>query len=164
MVSEKVAKLQARLNESRAFLDSILDQVGDRWDVQIYSDGAGWTTRQLLIHLMISDKGQTATVQQIAAGGDPLPADFDLERFNRRSVEKGAATTPDEARAVMRESRGALLAWTETVTDEALEHTGRHASGNIFSATQYLKIMAIHERDHARDMAKALDITPVNQV
>ncbi len=47
--------------------------------------------------------------------------------------------------------RVALLAWTQTVTDEALEQSGRHASGNILSAVQYLKIMAIHERDHGKD-------------
>ncbi len=159
MASEKIEKLKARLAEARDVLNIVLDQVGDRWDRQVYSDGAGWTVYQLLIHLMISDRGQTRTVQQIAIGEDPIPADFDLERYNRRSVEKSVGVTPEAARAALAESRAELLTWLETVDETALDRQGRHASLNIFSVAQILKMMAIHERDHANDLAKALGIT-----
>lgn len=159
MASEKIEKLRAKLAEARDVLNTVLDQVGDRWDRQVYSDGAGWTVYQLLIHLMISDRGQTRTVQQIAIGEDPIPADFDLERYNRRSVEKSVGVTPEAARAALAESRAELLTWLETVDEAALDRQGRHASLNIFSVAQILRMMAIHERDHANDLAKALGIT-----
>jgi hypothetical protein len=160
MASEKVELLKARLSESRALLDRVLDQVGERWDTQVYSDGAGWTARQLLIHLMVSDRGQTSTVKAIAAGENPIPEDFDLERYNRRSVDKNADISPEAARAALAGSRDELLTWLETVDEAALERTGRHASLNIFSVAQIIEMMAIHERDHAHDLAKALGVTP----
>lgn len=156
MHSDTIDKLRARLTDARAVLDAVLDRVGDRWDTPVYAAGDAWTARDLLIHLMISDRGQSKTVQTIAQGGDPLPADFDLERYNSSSVKKAAATTPEEARASLAASRADLLAWLPTVTEPMLAQSGRHASGNIFTVAQYLKIMALHERDHANDLARAL--------
>ena len=91
-MSQHSQELKAALAESRQYLNHVLDQVGERWDTQVYAEGAAWTVGQLAIHLMISDKGQTNTAMAIARGEDLIPADFDLERYNRRSVEKRADT------------------------------------------------------------------------
>ncbi len=60
--------------------------------------------------MSISDKGLTNQAIGAAEGRETVPADFDLERYNRRSVEKNAAMTPDEARASLENSRAELLA------------------------------------------------------
>ena len=153
-----VQTLKTELSDSRATLDSVLDQIGDRWDTQIYSDGAAWTARQLLIHLAISDSGQTNTVIGIVAGQETVPADFDLERYNRRSVEKRAEMTTDAARQMLNESRVKLNSWLDTLDEAALDKRGRHASLNIYSVAEFLDVMANHERNHARDMARVLAI------
>jgi hypothetical protein len=44
------------------------------------------------------------------------------------------------------------------VEDAALQRQGRHASLQVFSVAQYLKIMALHERTHAQDIARVLSI------
>lgn len=157
MASDK-AHLRQKLLDSRAFLDSVLDQVGDRWDVQVYSDGAAWNVLQLLRHLADSDRGQSKTAMAIARGEDPIPPDFDLERYNQRMTEKHAAMTAEQAREQMRGTREALLAWLDDVEDAALQQQGRHASLQVFSVAQYLKIMALHERTHAQDIARVLSI------
>jgi len=157
-MSQRTQELKAALVESRKYLNNILDQVGDGWDTQVYTEGAGWTVRQLAIHLMISDKGQTSTAMAIARGEDPVPADFDLDRYNKRSVEKRADTGLDDVRACLAASFAEREAWLDTLDDAALEKRGRHCSGRILSVEEIMRVMADHERAHANDIAKVLNI------
>nr|MBA3875082.1 DinB family protein [Anaerolineae bacterium] len=156
--SQHSQELKAALAESRQHLNHVLDQVGERWDTQVYTEGAAWTVGQLAIHLMISDKGQTNTAMAIARGEDLIPADFDLERYNRRSVEKRADTTMDAVRKGLAESFTEREAWLDTLDDDTLEKRGRHGSGRILSVAEIMRVMADHERAHADDIAKVLDI------
>jgi hypothetical protein len=154
----RLTELKANLTQSRQHLNHVLDLVGDRWDTQVYTEGAAWTVRQLAIHLMISDKGQTSTVMGIARGEDPIPADFDLERYNRRSVEKRADTSIGDVRAALAASFAEREAWLDTLDDAALDKQGRHGSGRILSAGEILQVMADHENTHADDIARVLNI------
>jgi hypothetical protein len=155
---ERTEKYKQRLADSRQYVDSVLDQVGDRWQRQVYSEGAAWNVLQLGIHLMVSDKGQNNTVMAIARGENNIPEDFDLERYNRRSVEKRADTTPEQIRASLNQSRAELFAWLDTIDDATLDQQGRHATLQILTIAQFLNVMANHERQHAEDIARALDI------
>jgi uncharacterized damage-inducible protein DinB len=157
-MSERLEQLKADLTTARAHLNRILDQVGDRWETPVYSEGAAWNARQLLLHLMISDKGQLLTLRMIAEGGEGVPADFDLERYNRRSVEKQAETSIEAARAALDASAAERESWLASLDDAALERSGRHGSGQIMTVEQILSLMARHERSHADDIARALNI------
>lgn len=157
-ISKRAEILKERLQKSRAYLNYVLDAVGDRWETQVYSDGAAWNVRQLLIHIAISDMGMLKNMQNIAQGVESVPADFDINRYNQRSVEKRAEMTIAEARASLEQSRAATEAWLETIEDATLEITGRHPSLHILSIAQMLKVMSNHEQDHARDIANVLKI------
>lgn len=153
-----IETIQSNLAQARDRLNHVFDQVGDRWDIQVYSDGAAWTVRQLAIHLMITDKGQNTTLLSIVGGGEGVPADFDLERYNRRSVEKRAEATIAEVRAALAASFAERAAWLDTLEEAALARAGRHGSLRIMSVAEILNLMAEHERAHAADIAKALKI------
>jgi hypothetical protein len=157
MPAERIQKYIDRLHTSRAHLNEVLDSVpAEQWDQQIYSDGAQWTVRQLLIHLMAADKGQNNVVMGIADGREVIPADYDLERFNKRSVEKQAEITVEQARTSLAASRQQLLEWLAQVDESALDKQGRHASMHILSVAQILNVIANHEATHADDIAKFL--------
>jgi hypothetical protein len=157
-MTPRLAQLQQTLTESNAYLNRVLDAVGDGWDTQIYSDGAAWTARQLLIHLALSNQGLNNQVFGIAEGREVIPPDFDINRYNKRSVEKKAEMTNDEARASLNESRAALFKWMESVDDSVLEREGRHASLKVMSLAAMLQLIADHERGHANDIARVLAI------
>jgi hypothetical protein len=158
-LSERIQKIKNELAASRRVLNEVLNQVGDRWNIQVYSDGAAWTVHQLAVHLAISDRGQTNVVMGIAEGREVVPPDFDLERYNRRSVDKRAEMSVDDARAEMAASRDQLNAWLDTIDDSVLDRQGRHASLRILSIEQFLlDMMAGHERAHASDIARVLGI------
>lgn len=150
--------IKAGLAEARDLLNRVLDSVGDRWEASVYSDGAAWNVRQLVIHMAIADKGMNNQVMGIAEGREVIPADFDVDRYNKRSVEKQAEMTPEQARASLVESRAALLDWLNQADPSVLDRSGRHASLRILTVGQILDVMIAHERDHARDIARALDI------
>jgi len=153
-----IETIKTGLAEARDFLNRVLDSVGDRWDAQVYSDGAAWNVRQLVIHIALSDKGMNNQIMGIAEGREVIPPDFDIERYNKRSVEKQADMTPEQARASLAESRTALLAWLDSADEALLERSGRHASLQILTVRQILELMIAHERDHARDIARVLGI------
>jgi hypothetical protein len=163
-LSERIQKVKHELAASRQYLNEVLNQVGDRWNTQVYSDGAAWTVHQLAVHLAVSDRGQTNVVKGIAEGRELVPPDFDLERYNRRSVEKRLDMSAGDVRTEMAASREQLNAWLDTIDDSVLDRQGRHASMRILSIEQFLvDMMAGHERTHAGDIARVLGID-VSQV
>jgi hypothetical protein len=158
-MSERIEALKSRLAESRRRVNEVLDQVGDRWDTQVYSEGAAWNVRQLLVHMSLSDKGLNGQAMGIAEDKEVIPADFDLELFNRRSVEKRGEMTVEEARANMEKSRQDLLAWLDGITDESvLNKEGRMAALEIMSVEKLVHHVANHEETHANDIARVLGI------
>ena len=157
-MSDRRTAIQDELNETRAYLESILDQVEDRWETPVYSDGLEWTIRQIVTHLADAEKGHWLQAKNIAEGKDIIPEDFDLERYNRRQTEKSAERTVESAHHDLETHRQGLLDWLFTITDEALDAKGRHATLRIMSVEEILLHLANHERTHAEDIARALDI------
>lgn len=157
-MAERIEQIKAELLASRQRLDSVLDAAAGQngWETTVYADG--WNAKQLLVHVMDADRGHNGQVKGIAEGREVIPADFDLERYNKRSVEKRAEMPIDEARQALNNQRTELLTWLDGIDDATLDMTGRHASLNIMSIEQILRHLANHERTHADDMARALGI------
>lgn len=158
-MSERKDNAIQNLNDSREYLESVLDAVGDRWEMRVYADGAQWNIRQLTVHLADSDKGQSRIVMAIATGQDLVSPDFDIERYNLRMTEKRADVTVDEARASLNDSRANLLQWLNKADESVLDCSGRHASLRILTIEEFLNVMADHERNHARDIAATLELS-----
>lgn len=156
-MSSRIEEMKQRLAAARQHLNTVLDQVGDRWESQVYSDGLGWTVRQLVNHLADADKGHNNQVMNIAEGVNIIPEDFDIERYNRRITEKTAAKTAAESRVDLETSRHKLNEWLNTLDETKLDQKGRHASLRILTVEQILQVMVDHERNHANDIAAVLD-------
>jgi uncharacterized damage-inducible protein DinB len=158
--AERIAQIKSRLATAREYLDSVLDSVGDRWETPVYSDGAAWNVRQLLIHMSIAEAGIFRRIQGIVNGEEDIPTDFDLERYNKRSVEKNADMSPEQARANLNAAREKLNAWVDDLSSEdILGLQGLHPTMRMMTVEEMLNIVAWHERDHAQDIAKALEGT-----
>jgi uncharacterized damage-inducible protein DinB len=155
MSKNRIAHIKQKLAEARQQLDQVLDAAAAQQDVVVFSDGQGWTVRHLAVHLADADQGNSRQVMGIAAGQEVIPPDFDIDRYNRRTIEKRGAMTFAEARAALAASRAGLLAWLDTADDAALDAQGRHATLKIMSVADILDLMAAHERMHAADIARA---------
>lgn len=153
------AQILEKLAESNAYVDSVLDSVGDRWETRVYDDGLQWTVRQVMIHVADADKGHTYQASNIAEGKEVIPADFDIERYNTRTTQKYAEKSIETVREELTAQRAAQIAWLEALDEEKLVRDGRHASGTVMTVGNILRMQALHAQAHAADIARVLGIT-----
>lgn len=155
-MSVKIDQLKQNLSDARTTLNRAFDAIGDRAEEQIYSEGAQWTLRQLAIHLALADIGHNRMVFSYANDKEFIPADYDTDRYNKRSVEKQAGMTIEQARASLLNSRQEFLTWLDNLDENILQKTGRHATLKIMTLEEIIGIMCSHEEAHAKDMMAML--------
>lgn len=146
-----------KLNESRRHFLSVTTSLSpEQWQLPIYDEGSEWLIADILRHVADSERGMTALMVQIQAGGEGVPADFDLDRWNKRAVGKLEDKTPDELMSSMSESRAKLLAFIDTIEPDDWDKRGRHASLRIMSIEEVCHLIADHEAAHANEIAQAI--------
>jgi hypothetical protein len=140
--------------------EELLEVIGQMdtadWDRPVQSAEGGWTVKQALLHLATSESGQILTGKAIAAGQPTVPDDFDLDRYNKRQVEKNQAKQPPEILFGMAESHQKLLAFLDTVSAEDLEKRGKHGRGDVISLEQLFYRIGDHEAAHTAEIKQAL--------
>ncbi len=150
-------KKQAIKDKLTTVREETLHAVGamteEQWNRPV-GDGEGgqWRAIDVLRHVTDSERGMTALMAQVQAGGEGVPADFDLERWNRRVVTKMQDKGVAELLADMGANRQALFAFIDTLADDDWAKKGRHASGRILSIEQVCHLIADHERAHVAEL------------
>jgi len=150
-------RLIARLLRARRTLLAEIDGLtADQWASAVYSDGAMSRVIDVVNHLADAESGMLRNLQNIVAGGEGVPADFDRDRYNDSRLRKTSARTPADLRSLLEENRKQLLAFVDGLDEADLDRQGRHAALEILPVENHLKIIAIHELSHARDIRLAL--------
>ena len=156
-LTERINTLQAHLQTTRTRLDEVLDQAEGREDEQLFADGAQWTIRQLAIHLALAQPGLQRQAMGFAKGEEIIPIDFDINRYNQRSVEKRAEMTFAEARHQLNQDRLELVNWLNSIEDEAiLDKGGRTSLLDVLTVAQMMERIGNHEVEHAEQIAAYL--------
>ncbi len=155
-MSERKQQLKAALQQARERLLAALEQIGERSEEQIYTDGAGWTLRQLAIHLLISERGIARVIQGIYNGENPISPDYDVDRYNQRSVEKQADMPLADAIAGLKAAREEFLTWLDAADEAKLDVVARHPLQDHIPLWQFIERQAQHEQMHAEDIERHL--------
>lgn len=146
-----------KLNDTRRQFLAVTSALSpEQWNLPIYDEGSEWLVADILRHVADSERGMTALMVQIQAGGVGVPPDFDLDRWNKRAVGKLGDKTPEELLAGMAESREQLLGFIDTIQPDDWDKKGRHASLNIMSIEEVCNLIADHEASHASEISKAI--------
>jgi hypothetical protein len=148
------AKLSAIREETVDFVSSLTD---DDWQTMAYDEGSEWTVADMFRHIVDSERGMVGTMNAIRKGGEGVPADFDLARWNRRVVEKLAHKTPLEMFEDMGENRIQLFAFIDELEDDDWSRQGRHASLRIMTIEEICHLIGDHEQGHVEVMRRAVD-------
>jgi len=158
MSQDKKETIKQRLTKTREeFRAAVGELTEEQWQTPAYSEeGADWRVLDILRHVTDSERGMTAMMAQLKAGGAGVPDDFDLTRWNRRVVTKLQDKTPAGLLDDMTHNRAALFAFIDSLADEDWARKGRHASGHIMTIEQICKLIAFHEREHLTEMQRAL--------
>lgn len=159
MTSERKQMIRADIQAKHASVAAVLARVTESdWGTPVYSPdhAATWTVHDVIAHLLDSTEGQLRTARMIANGEDPLPPDFDLQRWNKRTIEKAANKDTAEMIATVRDNFEAWLQFLDEVPEEALDKKGRYPSGDIETVANFIVRFARHEAAHAADLDAAL--------
>jgi hypothetical protein len=162
-MSERKDRLRQTLQADDAASMAIFKSLtADQWSQPVPSDeGAEWKARDVLNHTAVSEGGQLTVIQRVLAGQGGVPADFDINRYNRRSVQKRAERTVDEMLASIVRDHEQVLAALDAAGDADLDKTGRHARGDTLTIEQFFHRITEHRRQHAEELARNLGLTPV---
>src|SRR5438046_8677775 len=110
-MSDRKDKLRQTIQADDAASMAIFKRLSpEQWNQAVPSDeGADWKARDVLNHVTISESGQLAVIQRVLAGQGGVPEDFDLNRYNRRSVQKQGERTVDDMLASLASRHAQVL-------------------------------------------------------
>jgi hypothetical protein len=155
---EKKDAIKQKLTAVRQETYRVLGRLSEeQWEAVAYNDeGAEWSVVDVLRHVADSERGMTGLMAQIKAGGEGVPADFDLKRWNSRVVAKLQDKSAAELLDGMTANREALFAFIDTLEDGDWAKQGRHASLRVMSIEQVCHLIADHEQTHVAEIQQRL--------
>lgn len=154
---DRIGELRAAFDSSREALFATMDALSDEdWDTPVQSEGEGWTVRHVITHLLDTEQSQMMLMQRLRSGEETVPADFDIDRWNRR-VKKMEPKPADELRMGLEQSRVVFGTFLDQVTVDDLSLTGRHpALGEDVTLERFLELLAWHETHHTKEITDGL--------
>ncbi len=158
MADSRKEAIKGKLASTRKeFLNTISGLTDEQWATRAYSEGSEWQVIDILRHVADSEKGMTALMVQIKGGGEGVPADFDLARWNQRVVDKLSEKGPQELLEGMGTNRAVLLDFIDSLEETDWDKKGRHASLKIMSIEEICNLIADHETLHLAGVREALN-------
>ncbi len=146
-------KLKSEGERLLAFFMGLADS---QWQTEVYSEGATWTIRNVLAHLVTSERAFVKLFEQIRQGGPGVSDDFSIDRYNARQQEKTRDLSPAALIEQYQAIRAEMIRWVSGIADSDLERTGRHPFLGPTTLRDMLKMVYMHNQIHYRDMRKAL--------
>ena len=114
----------------------------------------GWTIRQVLTHLVNAEEDHCQVIEVIVRGEtDRLPAEFSLDEHNERRVAERARWTRSELLDALTAQRRETEALLNRLSADQLALRGRHPVLGEKSVDELFRIIALHERMHAQEIA-----------
>ncbi len=129
---------------------------GEQWGIEVYTEGSVWTTRNILAHLVTSERAFVKLFEQIRQTGQGVSEGFSTDRYNARQQEKTAELTPRELLDQFKAVRAGMIQWVLGINDSDLERTGRHPFLGITTLREMVKMVYIHNQMHYRDLRRVL--------
>lgn len=159
-MSDRKDKLRQTIQADDAASLAIFKRLSpEQWERPVPSDeGADWKARDVLAHVAVSEGGQLVVIGRVLAGEGGVPADFELNRYNRRAVQKQAERSTDDFLASIERDHANVLEALEAASDADLDKTGRHARGDTLTIEQFFLRITEHRRQHAEELAHNLGL------
>jgi uncharacterized protein (TIGR03083 family) len=150
---ELAEKLKLEGGKLSGFFAELTD---GQWRTEVYTEGSVWTIRNILAHLVTSERAFVQLFERIRQTGEGVPEDFSIDRYNARQQEKTAELTPQELLDQFKAVRADMIQWVLGIGDSDLEKTGRHPFLGVTTLREMIKMIYIHNQLHARDLRRAL--------
>ena len=150
---ELAHKLKSDGEKFAEFFGSLTDE---QWNREVYTEGSVWTIRNILSHLMTSERAFIKLFENIRQGGPGASEDFVIDRYNASQQEKTGDLSPKELLEQYQSMRAKMIAWVSGISDSDLEKTGRHPGLGVTTLRDMVKMVYIHNQAHYRDLRRVL--------
>lgn len=151
--TEIIAELEDNLKNSMSFFRSLSD---DQLSVQVYTDGAEWTVKQVLAHFITIERSMHWLFKNMLSGGSGSPDDFDVERFNLTQPKKLDRLTVEELIKQFKSVREDTIVIVRGMTEQDLNRDGRHPFHGHGKLERFIIWAYEHVCIHEVDIRKAL--------
>ncbi|HJS19540.1 MAG TPA: DinB family protein [Anaerolineales bacterium] len=151
--AELAEKLKSEGEKIHSYFSSLSE---DEWRQDVYTEGTTWTVRNVLSHLVTSERGLVKLFEQIRQGGLGSPDDFSIDRYNAAMQERTKEMNPQELLEQYRQVRAHSVEWVSGLKESELVITGRHPFLGQTVLREMIKMLYIHHLTHIRDMKKSL--------
>lgn len=153
-ITELAEKLKS---EGEKFATIFAALTEDQWQIEVYTEGAVWTIRNVLAHLVTAERAfLTQLFPNVRAGGGGASEDFSIDRYNARQQEKTKELTPQELLEQYKTVRAGMIEWVSALDESDLERAGRHPFLGPATLREMIKTVCVHNQIHYRDLKKVL--------
>jgi uncharacterized damage-inducible protein DinB len=147
-------KLRSEGQKIIGYFESLTDE---QWNTEIYTENSLWTIRNLVAHLMTSEKAFVKLFENIRQGGEGVTRDFVIDRYNASQQEKTRELGPLELLDQFKSTRQNMIKWISGVDEKDLDKIGRHPYLGSTSLREMIKMVYLHNQIHYRDVKKILN-------
>lgn len=151
MQADEIAKIKERLTTGRARL---LATVGDlneaAWDWR--PEDGRWSVRLALAHVGSAQWSHLEVARRLLAGHPVNLPDFDLDAWNNAQVAERANWSVRQILGDLDAGQTETLAFLDGLEADELAISGCHPALGEVSVGQVLRIIALHDGMHRRDI------------
>jgi uncharacterized protein (TIGR03083 family) len=154
-VGERSEILKKELQDARdALLAAIEGIVEGEWASPTSVEG--WMVKDVVAHLAYNQPSQPRLVRNILEGKGGTPANFDLNYYNRRGLEKQQGKDVTQLKADLAAGHAETMKLLDEIADSDLDRMGNHASAGRTTLEQIFRTIARHDREHTGHIREAL--------
>lgn len=154
---DDASALASKLKDDRVRSMAFLLSLGEaEWSVQVYTEGELWTVRSVLAHLLSAERAFVHLFREVQTGGEGVADGFSVNTFNEREQARYEKMSSEDLLESFQRTRARLIDLVATLTDDELEHVGRHPFLGMTSLREMVRLTHIHAQSHLRDVRRAL--------
>ncbi|OLS25353.1 MAG: hypothetical protein HeimC3_15670 [Candidatus Heimdallarchaeota archaeon LC_3] len=149
VLEEKKNQIREKLSYTRGeLINTIKNLTVETLNKKNSNKDESWTIIEALRHLFEAERGMISLMMNINKGSEGVPEDFDLNRYNKRSVQKLAEKNLDLLLDGFKENRIRLFEFLTKISLTELAKKGRHGSLLILTIEQIFNLIGDHEQGH----------------
>jgi uncharacterized damage-inducible protein DinB len=145
-------QIESKLIASRARLLRAVEGLSDAGWQWRPADGR-WSVRLILAHVGAAQWDHLEAANRFLAGQPLALPGFDLDAWNAAAVAQRDNWTVEQIRADLDAAHQATLAFLAALDAEQLSVVGSHPALGEVSVGQILRVIALHDNLHRRDVA-----------
>lgn len=123
----------------------------------IYLTGPQWHARDVLAHLVTTERYIRRLLADILAGGSGAPEDFSIDAFNAEHTADGQTFSAAELVTRFEAARAEMIALVTGLDETDFDRSGRHPFLGVTKLEEMLKLLYRHTMLHERDVRRALE-------